>query len=226
MVQSLRSIAVAILVGCSFCWVSAGNLNDMSGDFGPSRDTAKETVDSILKRANINSAPVEIYMLYEKKGCTLLIGCNNSFLPLGASFSAVAANVLMKNLDSIVRFMFPIRFCRSGYPDVFSDSLYARKLLGRIEMDSIPTIDETPMIDEKYFVYKAPENEFRDEKPERPKTIPAGFHNPTILIGSEDRKNVNEAMSKVEKGLCYGSIAAMILSGGNVPILCEQHGTH
>ena len=93
-------------------------------------------------------------------------------------------------------------------------------------MDSIPAIDELPVIDEKYFVYNAPENEFRDEKSERPKTIPAGFHNPTILIGSEDRTNVNEAMSKVEKGLCYGSIAAMILSGGNVPILCEQHGTH
>jgi hypothetical protein len=119
--------------------------------------------------------------------------------------------------------MFPILYCTFGHPD---DSLYVRKLLGKIEMDSIPAVDETPVIDEKYFVYNPPENEFRDEKPERPKTIPAGFHNPTILIGAEDRKNVNEAMSKVEKGLCYGSIAAMILSGGNVPILCEQHGTH
>ena len=101
-----------------------------------------------------------------------------------------------------------------------ADSLNAPLLIGTVKKETSPTIDE------KYFVYNPPENEFRDEKPERPKTIPAGFHNPTILIGSEDRTNVNEAMSKVGKGLCYGSIAAMILSGGNIPVLCEQHGLH
>ena len=226
----VKFIAVVIFVGCSSCLVCAGNPYDMSGHFWPSRDTLPVRspnpldewfpLDEWIPTVDSYTSP------YEDSYCTFLIGCSNSFLPLGASFSAVAANVLMKNLDSTDFFMFPIRFCRSGYPDVFSDSLYARKLLGRIEMDSIPAIDELPVIDEKYFVYNPPENEFRDEKPERPKTIPAGFHNPTILIGSEDRKNVNEAMSKVEKGLCYGSIAAMILSGGNVPILCEQHGTH
>ena len=91
-------------------------------------------------------------------------------------------------------------------------------------MDSIPAVDELPVIDEKYFVYSAPENEFRDEKPERPKTIPAGFHNPSIAIGSKYRMNVNEAMSKVGEGLCYGSIAASILTGGNIPVLCENQG--
>lgn len=221
----VKFIAVSIFVGCSFCLVCAGNPYDMSGHFWPSQK--KFVAPDSLPTINYDPVAVEFYMpSYEEKCCTFMIGYNNSFLPLGASFGTIAASILMKNLDSIVRFMFPIRFCRSGYPDVFSDSLYARKLLGRIEMDSIPAIDELPVIDEKYFVYNAPENEFRDEIPERPKTIPAGFHNPTILIGSEDRKNVNEAMSKVEKGLCYGSIAAMILSGGNVPILCEQHGLH
>lgn len=221
----VKFIAVALFVGCSFCWVSAGNPYDMSGHFWPSQK--KFVAPDSLPTINYDPVPVYFYMpSYEEKCCTFMIGYNNSFLPLGASFGTIAASILMKNLDSIVRFMFPIRFCRSGYPDVFSDSLYARKLLGKIEMDSIPAVDETPVIDEKYFVYNAPENEFRDEKPERPKTIPAGFHNPTILIGSEDRKNVNEAMSKVEKGLCYGSIAAMILSGGNIPVLCEQHGLH
>ena len=220
----VKFIAVAIFVGCSFCLVCAGNPYDMSGHFWPSRDTlpvrSPNPLDEWIPTVDFYMPP------YEYSYCTFLIGCSNSFLPLGASFGTIAASILMKNLDSIVRFMFPIRFCRSGDPDVFSDSLYVRKLLGKIEMDSIPAVDETPVIDEKYFVYNPPENEFRDETPERPKTIPAGFHNPTILIGSEDRKNVNEAMSKVEKGLCYGSIAAMILSGGNVPILCEQHGTH
>lgn len=221
----VKFIAVAIFVGCSFCLVCAGNPYDMSGHFWPSQK--KFVAPDSLPTINYDPVPVYFYMpSYEEKCCTFMIGYNNSFLPLGASFGTIAASILMKNLDSIVRFMFPIRFCRSGYPDVFSDSLYARKLLGKIEMDSIPAVDKTPMIDEKYFVYNPPENEFRDEKPERPKTIPAGFHNPTILIGSEDRKNVNEAMSKVEKGLCYGSIAAMILSGGNIPVLCEQHGLH
>lgn len=81
--------------------------------------------------------------------------------------------------------------------------------------------DNVPTIDERYLIFKPAENEFRDETPERTNTIPAGFHNPSLAIGSEDRTNVNEAMSKVGKGLCYGSIAAKILSAGYVPILCE-----
>ena len=218
----VKFIAVAIFVGCSFCLVCAGNPYDMSGHFWPSQK--KFVAPDSLPTINYDPVAVYFYMPpYEDSYCTFLIGCSNSFLPLGASFSAVAANVLMKNLDSTDFFMFPILYCTFGHPD---DSLYARKLLGKIEMNSIPAVDEPPVIDEKYFVYNPPENEFRDETPERPKTIPAGFHNPTILIGSEDRKNVNEAMSKVGKGLCYGSIAAMILSGGNIPVFCEQHGLH
>ena len=223
----VKFIAVAIFVGCSFCLVCAGNPYDMSGHFWPSRDTAKE--DSKLRITSYTPAyppppsPYEVFCALHTHDtyCTLLIGCNNSFLPLGASFGSIAANVLMKNLDSADRYMFPIWLCSTGCSAPAYFSLYARKLLGRIEMDSIPAVDELPVIDEKYFVYKAPENEFRDEKPERPKTIPAGFHNPSIVIGSEERMNVNETMSKVGKGLCYGSIAAMILSAGNVPILCE-----
>jgi hypothetical protein len=216
-VQLLRFIAVAILVGCSFC----------VAQFGPYdiKWHAEKKID--VPEFDCSSAGVicdpglDHYIdpsIYENSKCILLIGYDYSFLSLGASFGAVAANAIMKSLDYTDRL-----YCGIAYPH---DSLYARKLLGRIEMDSIPAVDELPVIDEKYFVYKAPENEFRDEKPERPKTIPAGFHNPTILIGSEDRTNVNEAMSKVEKGLCYGSIAAMILSGGNIPVLCEQHGLH
>ena len=221
MVGLIKFIAVAIFVGCSSCLVCAGNPYDMSGHFWPSRDTlpvrSPNPLDEWIPTVDSYTSP------YEDSYCTLLFGGNNTFLPLGASFGTIAANVLMKKLDSTDRLVFPVWYCGFVYPH---DSLYARKLLGRIEMDSIPAIDELPVIDEKYFVYNAPENEFRDEKPERPKTIPAGFHNPTILIGSEDRTNVNEAMSKVEKGLCYGSIAAMILSGGNIPVLCEQHGLH
>jgi hypothetical protein len=81
--------------------------------------------------------------------------------------------------------------------------------------------DNVPTIDERYLIFKPVEKESRDETPEQAKTIPAGFHNPSLAIGAEDRANVNEAMSKVGKGLCYGSIAAKILSAGNVPILCE-----
>ena len=84
-----------------------------------------------------------------------------------------------------------------------------------VETDNVPTIED------QYLIFKPAENEFRDETPEQAKTIPAGFHNPSLAIGAEDRANVNEAMSKVGKGLCYGSIAAKILSAGNVPILCE-----
>ena len=217
----VKFVAVAVLVASSFC----------VAQFGPYdiKWHAEKKID--VPEFDCSSAgvicdpgfPINDNTFYDDSYCTFLIGCSNSFLPLGASFSAVAANVLMKNLDSTDFFMFPILYCTFGHPD---DSLYARKLLGKIEMNSIPAVDEPPVIDEKYFVYNPPENEFRDETPERPKTIPAGFHNPTILIGSEDRKNVNEAMSKVGKGLCYGSIAAMILSGGNIPVLCEQHGLH
>jgi hypothetical protein len=84
-----------------------------------------------------------------------------------------------------------------------------------VETDNVPTIED------QYLIFKPAENEFRDETPELPKTISAGFHNPSLAIGAEDRANVNEAMSKVGKGLCYASIAAKILSAGNVPILCE-----
>ena len=197
----------------------------MFGHFWPSQK--KFVAPDSLPTINYDPVPVDFYMPpYEEKCCTLLIGCNNSFLPLGASFGAIAASVLMKNQDSTDRYMFPIWLCSTGCSAPAYFSLYTRKLLGKIEMDSIPAVDELPVIDEKYFVYKAPENEFRDETPERPKSIPAGFHNPSIEIGSEDRMNVNEAMSKVGKGVCYGSIAAMILSGGNIPVLCEQLGIH
>ena len=226
----VKFIAVAIFVGCSFCWVSAGNPYDMSIQFWPSRDTTKE--DSKLRITSYTPAyppppsPYEVFCALHTHDtyCTLLIGCNNSFLPLGASFGSIAASVLMKNLDSADRYMFPIWLCSTGCSAPAYFSLYTRKLLGKIEMDSIPAVDELPVIDEKYFVYSAPENEFRDEKPERPKTIPAGFHNPSIAIGSKYRMNVNEAMSKVGEGLCYGSIAASILTGGNIPVLCENQG--
>lgn len=215
----VKFIAVAIFVGCSFCLVCAGNPYDMSGHFWPSQK--KFVAPDSLPTINYDPVPVYFYMpSYEEKCCTFMIGYNNSFLPLGASFGTIAASILMKNLDSIVRFMFPIRFCRSGYPDVFSDSLYARKLLGKIEMDSIPAVDELPVIDEKYFVYNAPENEFRDEKPERPKTIPAGFHNPTLVVSPESRKDIDDKMEKVGKGLCYGSIAAAIFMGTDANLLC------
>lgn len=215
----VKFIAVAIFVGCSFCLVCAGNPYDMSGHFWPSQK--KFVAPDSLPTINYDPVPVYFYMpSYEEKCCTFMIGYNNSFLPLGASFGTIAASILMKNLDSIVRFMFPIRFCRSGYPDVFSDSLYARKLLGKIEMDSIPAVDELPVIDEKYFVYNPPENEFRDEKPERPKTIPAGFHNPTLVVSPESRKDIDDKMEKVGKGLCYGSIAAAIFMGTDANLLC------
>lgn len=181
MVQSLRSIAVAILVGCSFCVAQKSIAQKQSEWF-------------------------------------------SEFATAGFDMSECLSEFATADCDIIIGSTFNTSFSPEEY-DVYSgafpaDSLNAPLLIGTVKKETSPTIDE------KYFVYKAPENEFRDEKPERPKTIPAGFHNPTILIGSEDRKNVNEAMSKVEKGLCYGSIAAMILSGGNVPILCEQHGTH
>ena len=233
MIGLVKFVAVAIFVGCSFCWVCAGNPYDMSGHFWPSRDTAKGASDSIrfIRYTPAYPPPPSPYEVFcalhtHDTYCTLLIGCNNSFLPLGASFGAIAASVLMKNLDSTDRYMFPIWLCSTGCSAPAYFSLYTRKLLGKIEMDSIPAIDELPVIDEKYFVYNAPENEFRDEKSERPKTIPAGFHNPSLAIVSEDRMNFNETMSNVGKGLCYGSIAAAILTGGTIPVVCEKHGTH
>lgn len=224
----VKFIAVSIFIGCSFCLVCAGNPYDMSGHFWPSRDTAKE--DSKLRITSYTPAyppppsPYEVFCALHTHDtyCTLLIGCNNSFLPLGASFGSIAANVLMKNLDSADRYMFPIWLCSTGCSAPAYFSLYARKLLGRIEMDSIPAVDELPVIDEKYFVYKAPENEFRDEKPERPKTIPAGFHNPSLVISPESRRNIDNKMEKVGKGLCYGSIAAFILTGGDATALCGK----
>ena len=90
-------------------------------------------------------------------------------------------------------------------------------------MNSIPVEEELPAIDKKYFVYNPPENEdAREEKSERPKTIPAGFHNPTLVVSPESRRNIDNKMEKVGKGLCYGSIAAFILTGGDATALCGK----
>ena len=164
----VKFIAVAILVGCSFC----------------------------VAQKSIAQKQSEWFSEFATADCDIIIGST-----FNTSFSPEEYDVYS-----------------GAFP---ADSLNAPLLIGTVKKETSPTIDK------KYFVYNPPENEdAREEKSERPKTIPAGFHNPTILIGSEDRKNVNEAMSKVEKGLCYGSIAAMILSGGNIPVLCEQHGLH
>lgn len=80
--------------------------------------------------------------------------------------------------------------------------------------------DNVPTIDERYLIFKPVENEFRDETPELPKTIPAGFHNPTLVVSPESRKNIDDKMEKVGKGLCYASIATFILSGGGDTRLC------
>ena len=83
--------------------------------------------------------------------------------------------------------------------------------------------ETSPTIDEKYFVYNTPENEdAREEKSERPKTIPAGFHNPTLVVSPESRRNINNKMEKVGKGLCYGAIAAFILTGGDATAFCGK----
>ena len=126
--------------------------------------------------------------------------------------------------DCDINIAFNTSFSPEEY-DVYSgafpaDSLNAPLLIGTVKKETSPTIDK------KYFVYNPPEKEFRDETPEQPKTIPAGFHNPSLAIGSEDRMNFNETMSNVGKGLCYGSIAAAILTGGTIPVVCEKHGTH
>ena len=97
---------------------------------------------------------------------------------------------------------------------------------GQLALKPATETDNVPTIDDRYLIFKPAENEFRDETPEQPKTIPAGFHNPSLAIGSEDRMNFNETMSNVGKGLCYGSIAAAILTGGTIPVVCEKHGTH
>jgi hypothetical protein len=80
--------------------------------------------------------------------------------------------------------------------------------------------DNVPTIDERYLIFKPVENESRDETPELPKTIPAGFHNPTLVVSPESRKNIDDKMEKVGKGLCYASIATFILSGGGDTRLC------
>lgn len=219
MAGSLKFIAVAILVGCSFCLVCAGNPYDMSGHFWPSRDTlpvrSPNPWDEWIPTVDSYTSP------YEDSYCTFLIGYDNSFLSLGASFGAVAANTIMKSLDYTDFFMFPILYCSFGYPDISKDSLYVRKLLGKIEMNSIPVEEELPAIDKKYFVYNPPENEnAREEKSERPKTIPAGFHNPTLVISPESRRNIDDKMEKVGKGLCYGSIAAAMFLGSSADLLC------
>ena len=80
--------------------------------------------------------------------------------------------------------------------------------------------DNVPTIDERYLIFKPVENESRDETPELPKTIPAGFHNPTLVVSPESRKNIDDKMEKVGKGLCYASIATFILSGNGDSRLC------
>ena len=80
--------------------------------------------------------------------------------------------------------------------------------------------DYVPTIDERYLIFKPVENEFRDETPELPKTIPAGFHNPTLVVSPESRKNIDDKMEKVGKGLCYASIATFILSASGDTRLC------
>lgn len=80
--------------------------------------------------------------------------------------------------------------------------------------------DNVPTIDERYLIFKPVENESRDETPEQAKTIPAGFHNPTLVVSPESRKNIDDKMEKVGKGLCYASIATFILSGGGDTRLC------
>ena len=101
---------------------------------------------------------------------------------------------------------------QSDFP---ADSLNALLLIGTANKDTYPTIDE------KYFVYNPPENEdVCEEKSERPKTIPAGFHNPTLVVSPESRRNIDNKMEKVGKGLCYGSIAAAIFMGADANLLC------
>lgn len=80
--------------------------------------------------------------------------------------------------------------------------------------------DNVPTIDERYLIFKPVENESRDETPEQAKTIPAGFHNPTLVVSPESRKNIDDKMEKVGKGLCYASIATFILSGSGDTRLC------
>jgi len=80
--------------------------------------------------------------------------------------------------------------------------------------------DNVPTIEDQYLIFKPAENESRDETPEQAKTIPAGFHNPTLVVSPESRKNIDDKMEKVGKGLCYASIATFILSGNGDSRLC------
>ena len=221
MVSFIKFIAVAVLVECSFCLAQFGPV----AQFGPYdiKWYAEKKID--VPEFDCGSAgmicepaPDHYYIasIYEKSKCILLIGYDNSFLSLGASFGAVAANTIMKSLDYTDRL-----YCGIAYPNDSLDSLYTRKLLGKIEMNSIPVDEELPAIDEKYFVYNPPADDAREEKSERPKSISAGFHNPTLAISPESRKDIDDKMEKVGKGLCYGSIAAAIFMGADANLLCS-----
>ena len=92
--------------------------------------------------------------------------------------------------------------------------------VAQLTLKSAAESDSVPTIDNRYLIFKPAENEFRDETLELPKTIPAGFHNPTLVVSPESRKNIDDKMEKVGKGLCYASIATFILSGGGDTRLC------
>ena len=219
MVGLVKFVAVAVLVASSFCVAQFGPY-----DIKWHAEKKIDVPESDCSSAGVICDPgLEHYYIgpsiYENPKCILLIGYDNSFLSLGASFGAVAVNTIMKSLDYTDRL-----YCGIAYAqDSLSLYLYTRKLLGKIEMNSIPVEEELPAIDEKYFVYNTPENEdVREEKSERPKTIPAGFHNPTLVVSPESRRNINNKMEKVGKGLCYSSIAAFILTGGDATALCGK----
>ena len=90
----------------------------------------------------------------------------------------------------------------------------------QLAIKSATESDNVPTIDERYLIFKPVENESRDETPEQAKTISAGFHNPTLVVSPENRKNIDDKLEKVGKGLCYASIATFILSGGGDTRLC------
>ena len=92
--------------------------------------------------------------------------------------------------------------------------------VAQLTLKSAAESDSVPTIDNRYLIFKPAENEFRDETPEQPKTISAGFHNPTLVVSPESRKNIDDKMEKVGKGLCYDSIAAAIFMGSSADILC------
>ena len=214
MVGLVKFVAVAVLVASSFCVAQFGPY-----DIKWHAEKKIDVPESDCGSAGMicEPAPDHYYIasIYEKSKCILLIGYDNSFLSLGASFGAVAANTIMKSLDYTDRL-----YCGIAYPNDSLDSLYTRKLLGKIEMNSIPVEEELPAIDEKYFVYNPPADDAREEKSERPKSISAGFHNPTLVVSPESRKDIDDKMEKVGKGLCYGSIAAAIFMGTDANLLC------